>query len=225
VFEPYLTCKVFGLVETPSNWHLDVARKWSRQPLRMEPDGSIQWDSETDFEIEREHWYRVPSAIRFSAHNALIPLGHLENAFVIAFVSPVSVVPVSFRNSAPRYLQRDHPGGKVVDLTVQLDQIAKNDRFVIRAIEGTAPDGLRVAWRADEASSFRIRNTPSLKEFHTLDIDIQGKLTKLDDNYNISISDVSEEYTEVTSCLRGLFNLLHQYKLMSVRSSAQFRSP
>jgi len=224
MFEPLLTCKVFGLVETPRDWHLDVARKWSRQPLGMEPDGSIQWDSETALEIESEHWYRVPSAIRFSAHNALIPLGPLENAFVIAFVSPVSVVPVSFRNAAPRYLQRDHPGGKVVDLAVQLDRIANNDRFVIRAIEGTASDGLRVAWRADDAYSFRIRNIPSLKEFHALDLDIQGKLAKLDANYNITISDVSEEFTEVTSCLRLLFNLLLQYQLMSVRRSAQFRS-
>jgi hypothetical protein len=186
----------------------------------MEPDGSIQWESERAFEIETERWYRVPSAIRFFAHNALIPMGPVENAFGFAFVSPISVVTTSFRNAAPRYLQRDHPGGKVVDLIVPLDQIAKDNRFVVRAIEGVAHDGLRVAWRADRASP-RIQNIPSLKEFHTLDIDIQGKLAKLDENYNISISDVSEEFTEVTKCLRGLFHDLHQFT--TVRTAIEFR--
>jgi hypothetical protein len=215
VFEPYLTCKVFGLVESPNDWHLELARSWSRQPsLDFEPDRSVQWDSETALEVEGERWFGAPRPIEFSTHNALIPIGHLGNASVIAFVSPDSVVPLSFRNAAPSYLRRhpDAQNAKVVDLAVRLDEIAKGGRFVIRAIDGVDYNGLNVVCRADRSAfSKGIQRIPDLREFRAIEIDVLGQTAKLDRNYNVSLSDVSEEFIEISKCLKWLFDVLRSF--------------
>jgi hypothetical protein len=212
MFEPFLSCKAFGLLGGPPDAHVMLARRWSGQPsLGLASDGSAQWESETAYEIEAERWYGPPPAVRFSTHNALIPMGQLGAASVIAFVSPISVIPVSFRNAAPRYLHRHHPGAQVVDLTLRLEEIAKDSRFVIRAIEGVASDGLHVVWRANRPSFFQGQKIPDLREFHAMEMDVLGQTAKLDAKYNISLSDVSEDFIDISKCLKWLFDLLHSF--------------
>lgn len=216
VFEPYLTCKVFGLVESPNNSHLELARRWSRKPsLVLQDDGSVQWDSETALEVEAERWYDAPGPMRFSTHNALIPMGHLGNASIIAFVSPVSVLPVSFRNAVPSYLRRlpEAKNAEVVDLAVRVYEIIKAGKLVIRAIDGVAYDGVNVVCRADRPSFFSkgIQNIPDLREFRAIEMDVLGQTAKLDANYNVSITDVSEEFGDITKCLKWLFDMLQPF--------------
>ena len=153
MFDLFLTCKVFGVARSSDHLHLDLARRWSRNgSLRVEADGSVQWDSETALQIESERWFDAPPPTRFSTHNALIPVGHVGDVSSFAFVSPISAAPTSFRNAVPRYLHRHYPDTEVVDLTLRLDAIAKDGRFVIRALEGVDHGGLHVVWRADRSS-------------------------------------------------------------------------
>jgi hypothetical protein len=101
---------------------------------------------------------------------------------------------------------------KVVDLAVRLDEIAKDDRFVIRAIDGVDYDGLHVMCRADRSSfSKGIQKIPDLREFRAIEMDVLGQTAKLDGNYNISLSDVSEEFIEISKCLKWLFDMLHSF--------------
>lgn len=86
MFDPFLTGKAFGLVKSPSNVLVDLARSWSRQSdLEFESDGLVQWDGLTDLEVHPDRWRRVPSHISLLIHNALVHLGDLDGVAVIAF--------------------------------------------------------------------------------------------------------------------------------------------
>jgi hypothetical protein len=225
MFEPFLTCKVFGVARSPDGLPLDLARRWSRNSsLHVEADGSVQWDSETALQIESETWFDAPPPVRFSTHNALIPVGHVADVSSFAFVSPIAAAPVSFRNAAPRYLHRHYPDSEVVDLTLRLDEIARDGRFAIRAIEGIDFGGLHVVWRADRAAfSKGMQKIPDLKEIQTIEMGVLDQSAQLDRNYNISLTDVGEEYTEISRCLKWLFDVLHSFTQVPDKKLARTR--
>jgi hypothetical protein len=208
MFDPYLTCQAFGLVNASDDWLREVARSWSRLfYLDFESDGSVQWDSEAALEVEPDLWRTVPSHINLSTHNVLFRLGDLDEVAVIAFISPLQVVSAGFRDAAPLYLGRSHPSAQIVDLLLQLDQIAEHPgRFVIRAVDGTSPDGLQVSYRADRSSwETGIKQIPKMKEFRALEMASGEQSVRLECNYNIRLSGTTTASHVIVGNLRVLY--------------------
>jgi hypothetical protein len=214
MFEPFLSCKAFGLRDTPPRSYVELARRWSGQAsLNPGPDGSMEWRSQTTLQINGDVWFESPDRLKFPTTNVLIPLGVFEGAQALAFISPFPIVATGFRKAAARYVERDRLAASVVDLTLQLDLIAEDHaNFLIRSIEGSDDRGLHTILTAPFALFPKgIQQMPSMKHYDALEVDFNGHAARLDSAYNIKMADVSEETNVVTQCLLALFNTLRRF--------------
>jgi hypothetical protein len=213
MFEPFLSCKAFGLSEGPPDAHVLLARWWSGQPsLGEASNGFVQWDSQTTLDIGGDVWLAPPPRMEFPAHNALIRLGETKGGVrAFAFVSPFPVVTASFRTAVSRYLRRARPGTSVVDLALQLKRIAETPtQFVIRSVEGIDQWGLHAVLTVPPSMK-SMQNVPTLKEYHAIEIAALEHTARLDAAYNITFADISVEPLEVSKCLIEVFNRLYDY--------------
>jgi hypothetical protein len=215
MFEPFLSCKAFGLRDTPPSSYVELARRWSGQAsLNPGPDGSMQWRSQTTLKINGDVWYASPDRLRFPTTNALISLGAMGDVQAYVFVSPFSVVSTSFTTAASRYVQQEGKGASVVYLALQLTRVMQHaSQFMVRGVEWTDQNGVLHVVRAASPSFMPkgVPNTPSIKEYHAIEIDASGHWAKIDGDYNISLADVSVELPEVSKCLLTLFDKLREF--------------
>jgi hypothetical protein len=220
MFEPFLSCRVFGVGQAPSDIHLTLARKWSGlEGLNPEKDGSLQWESQAFVRVGGDLWFETPPLIKFPTHNAIIPLGEIDGARALAFVSPFPSVASNFKATASRYLPN---GARLVEFVVRTGAIieALSAAFPVRGVEGTNVDGFHAVLTAPSKSfPGGITGALPMKELHSVELDIKGQSTKIDGHCNIEMADVATEFHVVSSCLLVLFAALREQKLIQSRPS------
>jgi hypothetical protein len=102
---------------------------------------------------------------------------------------------------------------------VKLDQIAKSaEKFVIRAVDGTALDGLQVTYRADRSSwDTGIKKIPDLKAFHAIEIAAGEQTARIDANYNVRLSGVSLDSHTILNHLKSLFEQMRSFHTLAIQ--------
>ena len=219
MFDAFLSGRVFGLSGSPSSLYLDIAREWSGQwDLRPTSSGGAVWEDLTRVGVGSYQWREAPPPTQIRVKNALVPLGAVEETAFYAFISPLSGLPAAFRRAAATYLRDsgDRQGALIERIEINLIRYASDNwghMFgSIRTVEGETSSGYHVvATRPKRLSDL------SLVSVHAIEFDSGNRLTRVDDEFNIRVGDVSAEFEDIAASLRQTFELLQNYIKFSHR--------
>lgn len=206
----FLSSQVPALA-TPTS-HVELARGWSHQSkLEADRNGLIFWSDKTRYSVSSSRWLGAPEPSIVSVQHALIPLGPLEDFFLVAFVTPLEGLVEAFKISAGLNTAARR-GVTIPPLHIDLEAFVRDHRrrdheLTIHALFGRSANGserFAVVDGKDDAP-------PEIQSLDAIEIVANRKTSKVNRDFSLLISDVEAQNDQVADTLTRTYRLFQPY--------------